>query len=337
MYAIEVLSSKLNGSSDTVEEKKAEFDNVSYVKKIDGRGVVSAPCQKYNIQRFMQEAENMPIGKRLKKGTKVTISADPYKYVNEDIFGFMRADSISITEEEYDQLDAESKVLFTRDSKKGYKQNITKKRKSRFQLSPLINMSNRKIDTEWNICSTESDSMPYENEIYSGIFAAIGNVNIDDISSFKISDITSEFRDYAVEEGRTEKELKISKNEKYKRIESAIKGLQHLSIEGNQNNYLTDTTPKIVMLGEYSWGNNIFQGVIKENGIDIDALKEALDENEEFRKSDVWIGISDKIVDPQYKGVKKTLTDKLEDYKFVHVDSVKNTFDEYLKYLKNTL
>lgn len=334
-YAIEVLNGRLNGSAEQVENKRTGFNNVTYVKKIGGRGTVSAVCQKYNMGNFMEE-NNVLRNPKTKVDKKIVFNPDPYKYGIDDIFGFMRADNETITKEDYELLSEDEKSTFKKDGNKGYKRNVTKKRKSRMLMSSLINVSNRRVNLEWNVCSTMGDNMPYNVETYSGIFAGISNLNINEIGKYNVSSIESEFRDYSIDEKNTD-DIQLSKEEKYNRIETTLRALQYLSIEGNQANYLTDTRPKFVIMGEYSWGNNEFQGLIKEKGLDIEALKETLDEDEQFITSDIWIGVSSKIHDENYQGLKDKLKEQLKDYDYVHVGTVKNAFDEYLNYLKETL
>lgn len=339
-YFIEVIEGRLNGSSEQVESnKRTGFDNVSYVKKIGGRGLVSAPCQKFNIKRFMVN-NSLQLSSKMKIDKKIVIPAMPHKNVDEDIFGFMRADKDEITEEKYNELDELEKSTF-RKNKNKYERNITKKRKSRFAMSPLINIDNRRIELEWNVASTSGDAMPYSVETYSGIFAGISNVDINNISNFTISGNEAEFRDYSdLELGSNvikEEDLKLSSDEKYKRIEAAMRGLEYLSIQGNQNNHLTDTSPKFIILTEYSWGNNVFQGVIKKDGVDVEALMETMEENEEFRLSDAWIGISKRIDNENYKNLKAELEQTFEGFNHIHIGTVKSAFDGYLKYLKESL
>lgn len=334
-YFVEVIEGKLNGSAEQVEKTKSSFTNVTYVKKVDGKGLVSAPCQKFNIKRFM-ENEDFPLSKRIKNDKKVSISALPHRYIDEDVFGFMRADKEEITDEQYKELEAMEQGTFKKNGNK-WTRNITKKRKSRFMMSPLVCVDNRKINFEWNIASTSGDSMPYCVETYSGIFAGISNVDINNISSFISSDSESEFRDYSNLENFTQEQLKLSKLEKYNRIKTALRGLQYLSIQGNQNNHLTDTTPKFIILAEYKWGNNVFQGIIKKEGVDMEALKETLEENEDFRISDIWVGASKRINNDTYKTLREDLDKEFEDVDYIHIGTVKNAFDRYLEYLEKSM
>lgn len=335
-YFTEVIVGRLNGSASQVEDNlRTGFDNITYVKKIGKRATVSAQCQKFNIKMF-SKYKGFKLSERIKNDKKIIISADPSKYIDEDVFGFMRADKEELTEEQFNLIAEEQKTTFSKNKNK-YTRNITKKRRSNFQMSHLTNVSNGKVALEWNTASTSTDSMPYCVEVTSGIFAGVSNININGIGEYKISDIESEFRDYSPTEPVTKEEIKITKEEKYKRIETVLKGLEYLSIQGNQNNYLTDTSPKFVVLGEHSWGNNVFQGIIKGNGVDIEALKETLEENEEFRLSDIYIGVSKRIYHESYQTLRAQLQNAFENYDNVHVSGVKTAFDAYFNYLKSTM
>lgn len=337
-YAIEVLQGRLNGSSETVEVNKSGNKNTSYVKKIGGRGLVSGNCQKYNMIKYLEDVGKFEISKRKKIEKEVFSKTLPHKYVNEDLFGFMKAQNIVITEEEYQALDEIEQSLFVKNGKKGYKQNITKKRMSRVHLSSLVNISNTKINTEFKVTTTDTENMLYNVETYSGLMAGIANIDIENIGKFKISDLTSEFRDYTPEEDYNENEIALTEEERKRRIIAAIESLQFLNISGNQNNYLTDTTPKVVIIGEYGWGNNVFYGIIKGNGIDIEALKESLDDNEKFRQSNVWIGISSKMYNENYnKEYVDKLKESMKEYGFVSVGTVGQAFKGYIDFLKETL
>lgn len=344
-YAIEVLCGRLNGSSVEVEKNKNSYSNSTYTKKIGNRSRISSQCQKWNQKVFMEQVCGYEQNVKIKDGKQVKLMPHPHKYATDDIFGFMMAEKLSIDEEVFNTLSDEEKQMYKKNKKK-YEANITKKRKSRWQMNSLINVSNRKIEWEWNVCGTEGDSMPYQVEVYSGVHANISNLNINKIGEFNISDIASEHRDYTIKEAENFGVTSLSKEEKFNRIEAVLRSLEYLSIEGNKTNHLTDTKPKLIILGEYSWGNNVFQGLIKENGIDVEMLKESIEQNEEFRISDIWIGIN-KFHDENFNTVKNEgneienikdyLSKALGEYDFIKVVNVHEAFNGYLEYLKETL
>lgn len=349
-YATEVLNGRLNGSSPDVERSNMN-ENTTFVKKINGRGTVSAQCQKFNIRRFMEVVDGFKENERImiqkgtgenKENSRIEMTPDAFNYAQDDIFGYMMAvKSTTITKEEYDQLSEEEKKFY-KEKGKGKKLSYekkgsgTSKRKSNFLMSHMTSVSKRSINKEWCVASsTNGGTLPITIETTSGVFVGIANINIKDIGTYKISD-DGQFRDYSEDEAELKKIRDLTKEEKFERIRSALRGLEYLSIQGNQNNYLTDTKPKFVILGEYKWGNNVFQGVFKENGIDIELLKETLEENEEFRISNIWIGVN-KFADEKYNDIKDIIIKEFEGCDFIKVSNVKNAFDSYLEYLEQTL
>ena len=116
-------------------------------------------------------------------------------------------------------------------------------------------------------------------------------------------------------------------------MNDVLNAIEHLAISSNQTNHLTDTKPKFVVLGDYSWGNNAFQGIMKEDGLDIDMLKECIDQNDEYRLSNIYIGIN-KFFDDKYNDTKDKLENELKDYDFVKISNVKDAFKNYKEELK---
>ena len=336
-YGVEVLNGRLNTSSDQVEKKIGGFDNITFTKKVSGKGYASASCVKKNMKEFMKN-EGYEVSEYIKDGKKIIVKAHPEKYINEDLFGFMRADKETITEEEYNSLDDNVKKLYSKPKKGKSERNITKKRNGKFAMNGLIGVNRGKIQKEWGVCQTTGDSMPYTLETYSDMMVGLGNLNINETSKFIISDLEREFRDYSPEEAKAlDIQEELSKDEKFKRIEVALRSLQYLSMKSNQSNYLVDTMPKIVIIGEYSWGNNMFQGLITKDGINIEGIKEIIEDYDGFRNSNIWIGISSRIQNENFQGLKEKVEEELQEYDFIKIGSVGKAFDGYLDYVKETL
>ena len=339
IYGIEVPNGRLNTSSPEVEKNPSGFDNITFTKKVDGRGYSSAVSLKKPMKNYMKQ-KGFEISEYKKEGKKIIVAANPAKYLNEDVFGVMRADKEQITEEEYNNLDNDIKKIYSKPKKGKSERNITKKRRATFMMNGLIGVNRNKVKTEWGVCDTQgdSDSMPYRLETYSDIMVGLANFNINKTSSFTISDNETEFRDYSSEEASAlHISENLSKEEKFKRIAVTLRVLEYLSVQSNQSNYLVDTMPKIVILGEYKYGNNVFQGLINKNGINIEGLKEVISEFDNFRNSNIWIGVSNRILNESFQGLKEKLQRELQEYDFIKIGSVKNAFDGYIDYLKETL
>lgn len=333
-YAIEVLNGRLNGSSSQVENKSV-YDNASFTKKVARRSKISSQCQKYNLKNFMSLMLGSLQSERIKEGKQIKAKVNPFKYELDDIFGFMVADKVEIDQEKYNLLNKDQKKLFKKNKNK-YQADVTKKRKSRLQMNALVNVSNRKVEWEWSVASSSTDFMPYQQEVYSGVHVSIFNLNIDEIGKFIISDSATEFRDYNVEEAEKSNVRDLTGEERFNRVNNVLNAIEYLSISSNQCNHLTDTKPKFVILADYSWGNNAFQGVLKENGLDIEMLKECIDQNEKYRLSKIYIGVN-KFFDSSFNEMNKKLEEEFEACDFIEISNVHMAFENYKKELKSNI
>lgn len=331
-YAIEVLNGRLNGSSAQIESNKLGFKSATFTKKVAGRSKVSSQSQKFNMRAFMSSMSGLEQSERVKEGKQIKALLDPFNSEIDDVFGFMLAEKVEITKEEYDLLDDNKKKLFKK-SKNVYQANLTKKRKSRLQMNALINVSNRKVEWEWNVASSTTDSIPYQQEVYSGVHTSVFNLNIDEIGKFVVSDIPSEFRDYSTEEAELSGVRDLTSEERFSRIDNVLNAIEYMSISSNQTNHLTDTKPKFVVLADYGWGNNAFQGIVKENGLDIEMLKECIEQNEKYRLSKIYIGVN-KFFDNKYNDMKEELEKEFEGCDFIEISNVNKAFENYKKELK---
>lgn len=339
VYAIEVLNGRLNTSCPDVENNNSGYDNITFTKKVGNKGYDSSSSIKSSIKKYMiEQGEN--ISQYIKDGKKIIVEANPNKNLNEDVFGFMKAETVKLNEEQYKQLDDNTKKIYEKKGKE-YINKATKKRDAKFKLNGLIGLGLSRVKKEYGICNTNGDSMPYILETYSDVMNGLFNFDINSVGKFIISDNETQFRDYSVAEAKVlDVKEELPKKEREHRIETTLRALQYLSIESNQSNYLVDTTPKVVILGEYSWGNNVFQGVLNKTGINVEALKETIEDNEQFRLSKIWIGISSRIASEQFIIDKEELKKQLSDENLndiIEVTTVGEAFNSYIKYMKETL
>ena len=340
VYAVEVLNGRLNTSCPDVENNIGGFDNVTFTKKIGNKGYDSASSIKSSMKKdFIEHGEN--VSQYIKDGKKIITEANPWKFINEDVFGFMRAETIKLTKEQYDQLDEDTKKMYKGNTKQTeFTNKATKKREAKFKLNGLIGLGTSKVKKEYGICKTSGDSMPYVLESYSDVMQGLFNFDVNSVGKFIISDNETQFRDYSNIEAEILGVKDLNLEERKHRVETTLRALQHLAIQSNQSNYLVDTTPKLVILGEYSWGNNVFQGVIKKTGIDIEALKETIEDNEQFRLSKIWIGISSKIMSEQFNINKEELQQQIDEAglsEIIEIGTVGQAFNKYIEYMKETL
>ena len=334
---MEVVNGRINGSASDVEKNTSGYKNISFTKKIGNRSKISGQNIKFNLNEYMEKVLSMETISKSKEGKQVKYDIDPMRFMQQDIFGFMLAEKIVISQEEFDKLDEAEKTLWKKEGKKGYSKNITKKRIARLQLNALVNVGYGRVEKEWNVCASDGDSMPYVSEVYSGVHTTIANLDIENLGKFTISNSESQFRDYDEAEAKVKDVRDLTNEERLERVNAVLEAIEHLSIKSNQTNYLTDTTPKFVILGDYSWGNNAFgNAIINKDGINIEALKEAIEQNEDFRLGNIYIGVNN-FFDDKYNTMKEELEEEFKDCDFIKVTNVHEAFKGYKEELKNSL
>lgn len=345
--AIETKNARLNGSSKDAEGGGSTVQNISYTKKIRNRNGVfpygSGVYVKKNIKDFARINGHNISNVRAIDTTQAVTEGSPYKNYDEDIMGFMIASKLSLSEKEFNELSEEEKATFKR-VKKGkktlYEKNITKKRKGRLMVSPLQAISSTRIHQEFNTRETDATNIIYTKEVYSNIMSMGFNLDIKNVGIYTVSEDESGFRDYSPEEidvfdldADENGIIKLDKEEKNKRIVDTLRAIQYFNTGIAQTNNLEDLNAKFVIMADYSIGNNIFNNIFRNGMLDIDYLVEAIEENEEFRQSKVYIGVRHGFMKLGDKDLKEVLREAFESNDDVLVSTVGDAFDGYIENL----
>jgi len=344
--AIETKNARLNGSHRDVEENSSSIENVSYTKKIKSRnGIYPYASGQYVKKNIKENARNRgQVLSQVKSidTTQAVSEGHPFKNYDEDVMGFMNATKLVLSEEEYLKLDEGEKIGFSKKSKNKktvYEKNITKKRRARLMVSPLQAISSTKIQQEFATRTTDKTNTLYSKEVYSNIMSMGFNLDIGRVGIFTVSEDSSGFRDYAPEEVEAlglnvnnEGIIELDKEDKFKRIEDTLRSIEYFNTKIAQNNNLEDLNTKFVIMAEYTIGNNIFNNIFRYGTLDIDYLIEAIEENEEFRKSKIYVGVRKGFMQKNGEDLRDYLEKILVGDKYF-IGTVKDAFDKYLQEL----
>jgi len=237
---------------------------ITRVKKLRKGGrsypYVSPQAWRYWWRKTLSEYFDWNLSPMFREEKQVFTAANPIEYPDDDIFGYMRA------------------------FKKG-KVNITVTRMSPLKNTPLISLfpdRSSLTQDEGYASRHEGDPVPYSQEFYStilrGAFSldldAVGRYTIIDKAGFKnllrvyeipknLSEVKKEYEMImakAEEIGATinEREWIMPAEIRKKRASEAIKALRYIFGGAKQTQYLTDVTPKFVMLSMLDGGINPF-------------------------------------------------------------------------------
>ena len=222
-------------------------------------------------------------------------AADPVAYDDDDVFGYMRAQS---------EMQGKKKV------------NITVTRLSPLKCSPLLSISPQIPTNDFGVMARqEGDPVPYEHQFYScvlqGIFSLdLGAVGIfSDVNRTGYKNIASSYVQTIQNAGGTREDEKSSwvlpKDIRVRRCQQTLEALPLLSGGAKLTSHLTDVTPKFIILSVLEGGNHPFMNLMVErNGIgalSIEALLEVIDD------------YADRFCDAIYIGRRSGFMDELDD------------------------
>lgn len=327
----------------------SNFDNAVATKKIfkNGRSYVyvSGQAWRYWWRDSLQKNfgwEMSPITRE----TKIAFTeANPIKYPDDDIFGYMKAAKDT-------KKDSEGNPILDK-NKKEQKEDVTVTRISPLKNSVIVSVGSVRVAENWSsMARQEGDSVPYGKDEYSAIMKGMFSLDLEQVGTFasynktgfkNLSEILHadglnkgliEIDDKYIKDkaGKPLKLLQIGKEIRAKRVIDTIQALKVISGGAMQTNNMGDVTPKFIILSTMTTGNHPFSHVVKSSGINndvvslnLDGLKQVLDDYKEQFEGKIYIGKRSGFFD-EYNDELTQLSIEYSNVKFL---SVNTAIDEY--------
>lgn len=221
-------------------------------------------------------------------------AADPVTYDDDDVFGYMRAQS---------EVQGKKKV------------NITVTRLSPLKCSPLISIDPQVPTNDFGVMARqEGDPVPYEHQFYSCVLKGIFSLDLSAVGTFSdvnktgYKNIASSYVQTIKDEGGTQADEDpvwvLPKDIRLRRCQQTLEALPILSGGAKLTSHLTDVTPKLIILSVLDGGNHPFMNLmVEQNGVgefSTDALREIIDD------------YADRFCDAIYIGRRNGFMDELE-------------------------
>lgn len=200
------------------------------------------------LSQEFDEWNNSPID----RGDKIAYTkVDPVKYDDDDVFGYMRAES----------------------------EDKTVTRLSPLKCSPLISISPQIPTDDWGVMARqEGDPVPYVHQFYSCVLQGIFSLNLGAVGTFSAINRTGYKNirdDYVptIEAAGGTKENEDSpwvlpKDIRVQRCRQTLEALPFLSGGAKLTAHLTDVTPKLIFLSVLEGGNHPFMNlIVEEEGV----------------------------------------------------------------------
>lgn len=338
----------------------SNFDNAVATKKVfkNGRSYtyVSGQAWRYWWREALQKNHGWVMSPITRENKIAFTAADPIKYPDDDIFGYMKAAKDVVVDEE-------GKAVL---DKKGKEQteNVTVTRVSPLKNSVIVSVGSTRPAENWSsMARQEGDSVPYIKEEYSAIMKGMFSLDIEQAGTFSnynktgFKNLTEKLKDEAIAAGATEiddlfvkdgkgnaqKIIRLNSDIRIKRIEDTIQALKTISGGAMQTNNMTDVTPKFIVLATTLTGNHPFSHIASSEGINsdkvylnIDGIKEVLKDYKSQILGIVFIGKRTGFLDEDSVALKE-LENLGDEYAKVMTGSINEAIDSYCKQLKEQL
>lgn len=344
-----------NAGKDT----SSNNDNGVLTKSIRKNGrnyvYVSGQAWRYWWREALQKNAGWNLSPITKEGKIAFTNADPLKYPDDDIFGYMRAaKDVELDENGEAVKDKKGNPKLT---------NVTVTRVSPLKNSAIISVTSVAPAESWSSMSRhEGDAVPYQKQEYSAIMKGMFSLDISMVGTFSNYDrtgyknLSALLQEEALKNGATEindpfvldskgnpkKLLRLSKEIRLKRSIETIKALKTISGGAMQTNNMGDVTPKFIILATTNTGNHPFSHIVKSNGewdqnmvFNIEGLIEVLKDYSETFIGKVFIGYRTGFMDDVVSQLSSLKT--MSDIPVVEILPVNKAIDEYCEELKSKI
>lgn len=311
---IDVDVAALNNAGN---DSSTNLDNAVATKKIRKQGreypYVSGQAWRYWWRESLVNNFNWGMSPVIRESKIAFTEAEPMKYPDDDIFGYMRA--------------GKKEIIDPKTNKKK-KVNVTLTRTSPLKNSALIGVSYNPVVQNWaSMTRQEGDAVPYGIDEYCSVMKGMFSIDTKMAGTFSsmnktgFQNINEEMKKEYLEAGAFEvddpfakdkkgeplKLVRLPLEERSKRVKDTILALKTLSGGAKQTTNMADVTPKLIILANWKSGNHPFSHLAKENNVNgkavfsIDALKEIIED------------CKDQFEGKLYVGKRKGFMDELED------------------------
>jgi len=263
-----------------------------------------------------------------KEGDNYVTEANPIDFKDDDVFGYMRA--------------PKGQNTFTR--------------KSPLKNSILVSVSPVRLVDDFSVLNRQQNTildanpMPYSTESYSAIMKGMFSIDLDQIGTFTsmnrsgYQNISVDIRNKLIEEKKVDeindlidtnvKRVRLKKEERIGRVSEVIKALKTISGGAKLTTNYNSVKPDFIILAIIKGGNNPFDNIaINEKGeskLSIEAIQEAIRDNKDYLKSDIYIGKASGFMNEFDMGKITLGQDNYKDT-MVHTGSVNEMIDKFVK------
>jgi len=302
LILIDAPASALNNLGNIPGARTDNTVGVKVIRAKDGMyPYVSAQAFRYWLRTTLENSGDLgwraaPVYREQKVAYA---DANPIKWWDDDLFGYMRAPSKKTAAVEARKADK------TRVGETPTVDTVT--RVSPFRVSTLVSIAPTNITDDFGVMARqEGDPVPYEHQFYrttlKGLFSldlhAAGTFSYRQKTGYRnLDDIRIEMakKVEGIEHLEGEKSYRLPLAERIQRISALFEGMARLEGGAKQTLHYTDVSPDVVIMAVTKGGNHIFGHVFGANRrgqpeLKVEALEEALTVFADEILSPVYVG-----------------------------------------------
>ncbi|MGQ9854106.1 MAG: type I-B CRISPR-associated protein Cas7/Cst2/DevR, partial [Candidatus Oleimicrobiaceae bacterium] len=318
-------ASALNNLGQIEGAMTENASGVKYIRTREGAyPYVSAQAFRYWLRRTLEGGEWGWKAAPIFREQKIAYTdANPIRYWDDDLFGYMRAPSKKTSAVEAREADP------NRANETPTQETVT--RVSPFRTSTLVSIAPVSLTSDFGVMARhEGDPVPHEHQFYrttlQGLFSLdlhaagtftyrykTGYLNLDDVR-------VKEAQAAGLQELAGEKAYRLPLDQRVQRIGVLLEALAQLDGGAKQALHYTDVSPDLVFAAVTKGGNHVFGHVVGADAqgrpvVKIEALAEALKVFHQDILSSVYVGWVPGYLDAERARFEQSLQDGLSAWK----------------------
>lgn len=302
LLLIDASASALNNSGDPIPNARTDnTTSVKFIRKYGGGLYPYATAQAY--RRWLRDTlSNDPQGWQMSpiyREEKVAyVDANPIKYWDDDLLGYMRAPGKAKKEKGGD--DAALKALTPLGADVSALTRI-----SPLRVSTLVAVSPVYLTNDFGVMARqEGDPAPHEHQFYRATLQGLLSLDMSSAGVFTYSQRTGyqnldsirikQAQENQLEHLEAQKAYKLSTADRMLRVRRLIEAIPLVQGGAKQTLHYTDVTPVVTIAAVTKYGNHPFNYLFEDKGDEITFKIEAF--------SEIVSGYRDQLLSPVYVG-----------------------------------
>jgi CRISPR-associated protein Cst2 len=343
---IDAPASALNNAGQDTEARTDNAVAVKFIRTPDGRyPYVSAQAIRFWLRTQLAQTEGWTASPVFRETKVAYTDAEPTKYSEDDLFGYMRAASKSTDETKAKKREEIAAKATAVDADTG---EVT--RVSPFRVGTAVATAPVRIVSDFGtMARAEGDPVPYEHQFYRAHLRAPFALDLTNAGTFFVSKRVGykNLDKNRIESAKAAKAIEVQVRGfdawrlplalRRERVAQLVAALGRMEGGAKQTLHLTDTSPSVLVLAVCKGGNQPFQRLFTSDDLEhtvfrVDVLDEALGVFKDDLQSDLYIGWSKGFLDNERVKLETMVKDgKHTSGRAIHIGHPREIAEQFVK------